>query len=90
MIITIDGIREIVGDVDTIFMKQGKSGKAVHISSGKSRSNVLLCGATRSRNGSRQSYLFPLFITKIETDLMCKDCVAILHERIQPLVTVGA
>jgi hypothetical protein len=61
----------------TIFMKQGKGGKVVHLSAGSCRENNLLCGVTYSRNGNRSSYLFSLTGYKeIEIASMCKNCMA--------------
>ena len=83
--ITIQGVRNILNNCDTIFMKQGKGGKSVHLSDGACRTNNLLCGVTYSRNGNRQSYLFPLSITQADTLTMCKNCLAILHAKVQPV-----
>jgi len=88
--ITIQGIKDILNDQDTIFMKQGKGGKKVHLSVGACRENNLLCGVTYSRNGNRSSYLFKLHFNQVETDLMCKDCLAIVHEKVQPVAKAGA
>jgi len=80
MIITLDEIRATLNQPETIFMKQGKGGKAIHISDGACRENNLLCGVTYSRNGSRASYLFSLTGYKeMEKETMCKNCVAILE-----------
>jgi hypothetical protein len=60
----------------TIFMKQGKGGKVVHLSHGSVRVNNLLCGVTYSRNGSRSSYLFSLTgYTEMQISSMCKKCL---------------
>ena len=82
MIITLDQIQAALNAPETIFMKQGKGGKVVHISAGACRDNNLLCGVTYSRNGRRASYLFALTGYKqMETESMCKNCVAILESK---------
>lgn len=89
MQVTIQTIKEVLSDSDTIFMKQGKGGKTVHVSDGKSRSNSLLCGVTYSRNGRRQSYLFPLNISQVDSESMCKNCLANLNFRLASLLKAG-
>jgi len=86
MQVTVEQIQEITNNADTIFMKQGKGGKTVHVSAGACRQNNLLCGVTYSRNGRRQSYLFPLNLTTVNVDSMCKNCLANLDS----MMKVGA
>ena len=87
--ISIQGIKEILNNPDTIFMKKGKNGNVVHLSDGAVRENNLLCGVTYSRNGNRQSYLFPFYkLEQIDTASMCKNCFAIVHTKVQS-VKVG-
>lgn len=63
-------------DTKTVFMRQGRGGKVIHLSAGSCRQNNLYCGATYSFGGSRRSYLFPLPIQEADTDQMCKNCLA--------------
>lgn len=86
MQVTVEQVQEITNDSNTIFMKQGKGGKTVHVSAGACRQNNLLCGVTYSRNGRRQSYLFPLNLTEVNVDSMCKNCLANLDS----MMKVGA
>ena len=87
--ITLVGIRIILNDEDTIFMKQGH-GKSVHLSAGATLANNLLCGVTYSRSGRRSSYIRPLTgYTEMDTELMCKKCVKVVQDAVQP-VSVGA
>jgi hypothetical protein len=61
----------------TIFMKQGKGGKVVHLSAGACRANNLLCGVTYSRGTGRGSYLFALTgYNEMPVSAMCKNCIA--------------
>jgi len=87
--VTLVGVRLILNDQDTIFMKRG-SGKVVHLSVGDCRQNNLLCGVTYSRNGSRSSYLRALTgYAEINTTDMCKNCLKIVQNAETP-VKAGA
>jgi hypothetical protein len=87
--VTLVGIRLILNDQDTIFMKRG-SGKVVHLSAGDCRQNNLLCGVTYSRNGNRSSYLRALTgYTEINTTDMCKNCLKIV-QNVETPVKAGA
>ena len=87
--ITLVGIRIILNDENTVFMKQGH-GKSVHLSVGSVMSNNLLCGVTYSRSGSRSSFIRPLTgYTEMDTELMCKKCVKAVQDAVEP-VKVGA
>lgn len=81
-IMKLEEARIALGEPETIFMKQGKSGKAIHLSVGACRENNLLCGVTYARNGRRASYLFALTgYEQMETELMCKNCVAVVESK---------
>jgi ribosomal protein S27E len=80
-IITIEEIRTILADETTVFMKQGKSGKFIHISAGDCRNNNLLHGVTYARNGSRASYIYSVSYTSLTTDVICKKCLAVVTEK---------
>lgn len=87
--ITLNSIRLILNNDDTIFMKRG-SGKVVHLSVGDCRQNNLLCGVTYSRNGGRSSYLHALTgYTEMETTDMCKNCLKVVQDAVVP-VEAGA
>jgi hypothetical protein len=83
--ITLVGIRLILNDEDTIFMKRG-TGKVVHLSAGACRSNNLLCGVTYSRNGGRASHLRALTgYTEMNTTDMCKNCLKVVQDSVAPI-----
>lgn len=84
MNITLEGIRGILGDRDTVFMRQGR-GAAIHLSVGSCRANNLLCGVTYARNGSRSSYIRPLSLSQADTNEICKKCLKIVQEKITPI-----
>lgn len=87
--VTLAGIRLILNDENTIFMKRG-SGKVVHLSAGDCRQNNLLCGVTYSRNGSRSSYLHALTgYAEMNVSDMCKNCLKIIQDAVVP-VKAGA
>ena len=83
MNITLEGIREILADQDTVFMRQGR-GAAIHLSVGSCRANNLLCGVTYSRSGSRSSYIRPLSLSQADTSEICKKCLRIVQDKITP------
>ena len=83
MNITLEGIREILADRDTVFMRQGR-GAAIHLSVGSCRANNLLCGVTYSRSGSRSSYIRPLSLSQADTSEICKKCFKIVQDKITP------
>jgi hypothetical protein len=87
--ITLIGIRSILNNEDTIFMKQGR-GKSVHLSAGACVANNLLCGVTYSRGGNRSSYIYALTgYAEMDTELMCKKCVKAVQDAVEP-ISVGA
>jgi hypothetical protein len=87
--ITLIGIRSILNNEDTIFMKKGH-GKAVHVSVGAVLNNNLLCGVTYSRSGNRSSAIRPMTgYIEMDTEWMCKNCVKAIQDAIEP-VSVGA
>lgn len=84
MNITLEGIRGILGDPATVFMRQGR-GAAIHLSIGNCRANNLLCGVTYSRSGSRSSYIRPLSLSQADTSEICKKCLKIVQEKVTPI-----
>jgi hypothetical protein len=83
--ITLIAVQEILGDKDTVFMKQGHGAK-LHISAGACRANNLLCGVTYSRGGSRASFIRPWTVDKVEVQDLCKKCLDALHLAVTPIV----
>jgi hypothetical protein len=84
MEITIQGIREILEEGETVFMRQGR-GAMIHLSVGNCRANNLLCGVTYSRSGSRSSYIRPLSLSKASVNEICKKCLKIVQEKVTPI-----
>ena len=88
--ITLASIRAILNNETIRFMKKGKGGKVAHLTDGVSKDNNLLCGITYSRSGNRSdSKLFPLYINESATDVMCKNCLKIVQDSVQPVGAVA-
>ena len=83
--LTLEGIRQILGDQNIKFMRKGRSGKAIHLSDGFSTNANLLCGVTYSRRSLKESAIFPVHIAEIEAALMCKNCLSIVHNKVTPI-----
>jgi len=89
-IITLVSIKVILGNETIRFMKKGRGGKVAHLTDGISKDNNLLCGITYSRSGNRSdSKLIPLYILESQTDVMCKNCLKIVQDAVQPVGAVA-
>jgi hypothetical protein len=84
-------VREMLKDNDIVFMRQG-FGARVHLSDGDCRNNNLLHGITYSRNGSRNSYIYPISFDSVPEGTMCRKCLIAFRERAEWIASkkVGA
>jgi hypothetical protein len=88
--ITLASIRAILGNDTIRFIKKGRGGKVAHLSDIHQTNNHLLCGVAYSRSGTRNdSSLFPLYINESATDVMCKNCLKIVQDAVQPVGAVA-
>jgi hypothetical protein len=84
--ITIAGLKEILKQEEIIFVRQGRSGKAVHIAIGTGY--TLACGefghCTESR---RPSAIIRLSgYTEMDNKSLCKKCLKVVQVAVTPLV----
>ena len=85
--ITLAGIREILKDDATVFVRQGRGGKAVHLSLGADIKHYgIKCGDFNRATERRASRLYPLHYTEIDNADMCKKCLKILQLAVTPMV----
>ena len=87
--ITITGIREILKQDEIMFVRQGRSGKSVHIAFGTGY--TLACGEYgRCTESRRPSAIIRLSgYTEMDNESLCKKCLKVLQVAVEP-VKVGA
>ena len=86
--ITLTGISQILKQDDVKFVRQGRSGKSVHILIGTGYQ--LACGGfERCTENRRPSAIFKLIDTEMDNSLICKRCLKALQIAVEP-VLVGA
>ena len=81
---TLTGISQILKQDEVSFVRQGRSGKSIHIGIGTGYQ--MACGGfERCTESRRPSAIFKVHAVEMDNSLMCKRCLKAVQLAVQPL-----